>query len=398
MKKALYKFLSRPVYFLVTAVARTLPGLKEDESFEAMPRSPVLPVALPVNIDRLPEKLAKSFVKNKQVPTRRIFILKDVWISRRTIVFKNLKLFLPSLPWLRDLPTYRKGQLLMKQWLWKPREILASENVVLAHDEWAVENYYHWMIESLPRLALIKKFYPDCLLIFPDPAKGYIKSTVHAMGFEKLLFFDRDHQNFLKVGNLVFPELVYYDEIKNPPAKSSLNTQDDEFEELIVTVKKQLLNFYCPEKIPKTKRTYISRSRQKKRRILNEEDIKPILKKYDFQIIYFEDLSFEEQIKVMYETEIVVGMHGANMVNILFMQEGARVVEIMNKDFLNDAYYLLASSTRLPYFSVPCTMADKSIKLTDDMMVLNDAHVTVDVAELEAAIKMAVEYQPQQQL
>lgn len=386
MKRAAFKLVSKPIYFLATIIARRLPGLKEDYSMEVYPESPVLPVSLPVNFDTLPENLARSFVKHKRIPPRRIFVLNNVYVNRRTVIFKNLKIFIPSLPWLKDLPAYRNGKLLLKQWLIHARTTSPNELVALAYDEWSVENYYHWMIESLPRLALIQMYYPNCMLIFPQPAKEYIEATVAVMGFNRLLYLNRDKENFLNVSHLVFPELVYYDDVKE--VQSEITNKS--YEELIVTVRKKLLNHYCPKTVVPKKRTYISRAKQTKRRLVNEEEIKPVLEKYGFEIIYFEDMSFTQQIAIMFETKIFLGLHGANMVNILFMQEGAKVIELMNKDFLNDAYYLLASSVKLPYYSVPCTMADESIKPTDDMITLNDADVLVDKDRLEETILMAL--------
>lgn len=101
-------------------------------------------------------------------------------------------------------------------------------------------------------------------------------------------------------------------------------------------------------------------------------------------------MPFLEQMRLMLGTALFVGLHGANMVNLLFMQQGSKVIEMMNKDYMNDAYYLMSSSINIPYYSVACTMADKNIKLTDDRVVLNSADVLVDVKKLEKVINLAL--------
>ena len=401
MKRAAFKLVSKPIYFLATIIARRLPPLHEKEAIAALPPSPVLAVRLPVNYTQLPLEFAKRFTKTKRFPQQHIFVLDNVYINRWTIVFKNLKIYHRSLPWEKDLVLYRQGRFLLRQWLSKKQTVPNNEIAALVFDQWSVRNYYHWMIESLQRLMFLKMHYPNAYLIVPHPASNFITSTISALGFNKIKFLDRESPDVLKVSKLLFPQIVYADvdselatsdNIPPSPHKVTLpkNFESISYEEPILTVRKTLLAHYSPTPVIPKKRTYISRAKQTKRRLLNEEEIKPVLEKYGFDTVYFEDMSFTEQIAIMFETKIFLGLHGANMVNILFMQEGAKVIELMNKDFLNDAYYLLASSVKLPYYSVPCTMADKSIKPTDDMIILNDADVLVDKDRLEETILMAL--------
>ena len=401
MKRVITNLISKPIYFVATGIARSLPLLQENEVIEAFPKSPVLLTSLPANFEKLPPEFARRFTKTKRIPEQHIFILRHVYINGWAIVFKNFRIFLRSLPWKNDLPLYRQGRFLLRQWLSKKIKIPDNEIAALAFDQWAVRNYYHWMIESLPRLMLIKMHYPNCVLIFPEPAADFIESTVAAMGFSKIQVLQRESAKIIKVPTLLFPQIVYSDVDDRlatsdniPPSGKTIKSKypvTGPYEELILTVRKKLLSHHCPTPVARKKRLYISRSKQTKRRLLNEEEIKPVLNKYGFETVYFEDMNFTRQIAVMFEADIFVGLHGANMVNILFLQEGAKVVELMNEDFLNDVYYLLASSIGLPYYSVPCAMADKTIKPTDDIITLNDAHVVVDVHQFEETIKLAVE-------
>ncbi|WP_181885005.1 glycosyltransferase family 61 protein [Pontibacter diazotrophicus] len=367
-----------------------------------------LPVSLPVNYEKLPEEFANQFVKTKSIPGRRIFVMKDVWVSGRGVVFKYLRIFAPSLPWLRDMTLYRKGMLFVKQWAKDVQEIPDTEIVALVYDNWSAENYYHWMIESLPRLLLVQKKYPDFQLLIPDPAPGYIRSTIDLLGFKNVLPLSRRDDKVIKVSNLALPELVYYEEEeygsqsayrlqqataseKNMQLPGSVPLPRLEEEELIVKVRRKLLkHFYNKPAVPE-RRIFVSRSRQNTRRLLNENEVLPVLEKYGFEIIYFEGLSFNEQVQLMLETAVFVSVHGSNMVNILFLQSGARVVEMMNQAFLNDAYYLMASSIGLAYYSVPCTMPGTTMPLSEDTVAINDADLVVNVPELEETLHTALQ-------
>lgn len=399
--------LREAVFRSFSLVARMLPLWKETDAVEVLPPMQYLPVALPVNYEKLPEDFAKQFVKIKSIPRRRIFILKDVCVSGRAVVFRNLRIFTPSLPWLRDIPHYRKGRLLSKQWLRNVKVIPDSTVVALVYDNWSAENYYHWMVESLPRLLMVQESFPDSLLLIPEPAPEYIRNTVALLGFNKVLPFSRRDDNILKVSTLVSPELVYYDEEEygslsgfrsqrafapEIKASSHQSTPLPKFgeEELIVTVRKKLLlKFYDKPAVPE-RRVFVSRSRQKTRRLVNENDVLPVLERYGFEIVYFEALTFKEQVNLMLQTAVFVSVHGSNIVNILFLPFGAQVVEMMNKELLNDAYYLMSSSIGLPYYSVPCTMADTTLKGVDDTVAVNDAGLLVNISELEDTLCLAL--------
>jgi hypothetical protein len=78
------------------------------------------------------------------------------------------------------------------------------------------------------------------------------------------------------------------------------------------------------------------------------------------------------------------------MVNILFLPASAKVIELMNATYLNDAYYLMASSIEIPYYSVPCSMANPAIADRGDSVLINDADLLADLPQLENVIQLAL--------
>jgi capsular polysaccharide biosynthesis protein len=194
------------------------------------------------------------------------------------------------------------------------------------------------------------------------------------------------------------PELVYYEyteaDVLTPEKEVALTAPVTpeitalQQNELIVAVRNRLLAAFTATATAPHRKIYVSRAQQKTRRLANEGAILPILEKHGFELVYFETLSFGEQLRLMQETRVFAGVHGANMVNLLFLQPGAQVVELMNKDYVNDAYYLLASSIKLPYYAVPCCMADGTIDATADRVVLNDADLLVAPADLEQTLAL----------
>ena len=71
------------------------------------------------------------------------------------------------------------------------------------------------------------------------------------------------------------------------------------------------------ENINLSKRIWVSRELASKRKIKNFNEIEPVLKKYKFQIVNFENLSFKDQIYISHNAEIIAGLHGAGLSNML---------------------------------------------------------------------------------
>lgn len=400
----LYKWTIRTIMSIITVVSKYLPQWKETLCIEVFPPLLSIKVTLPVNHQLLPKALGQQFISVKNIPSRRIFILNNVYISGQAVVFKNCRIFIPSLTWLRDIDLFRKGDLFIKQWKQNIHKPESKKNYALVYDDWSAANYYHWMIEALPRLLMVQNKFPDAVLIVPEPAPEYITLTLAIMQYTCLYTLHRHPGSVLKVKKLVLPELVYYEEKEENvsaqdkkiskghaeirPGAMPFNYQQ---EELIKVVRNKLMVAYRDKPVIPSKRIYISRSRQKYRQLVNEQQLLPFLASNGFEIKYFEDMKFMEQIDMLFNTVVFVSVHGSNMVNILFMQKGSRVIELMNENYLNDAYYLLSSTFQLPYYAVPCKMADASINISDDSVKLNDADLVADTASLQQIIKTAIE-------
>lgn len=80
---------------------------------------------------------------------------------------------------------------------------------------------------------------------------------------------------------------------------------------------------------PYGSRLYVSRSRAATRRVSNEDHLLGALIPLGFEAVELSDLSFAEQAARFAHADIVVSAHGAGLANILFMRQGAHVVELI---------------------------------------------------------------------
>jgi capsular polysaccharide biosynthesis protein len=98
-----------------------------------------------------------------------------------------------------------------------------------------------------------------------------------------------------------------------------------------------------------SKRIYISREKANRRRILNEEELNPILKKFGFQRIFAEDLSLFEVAGIMRDATHIVAPHGAGLSNVVFCNPGTKVMEVFNTH-ISTEFWKLCAARELPYF------------------------------------------------
>jgi hypothetical protein len=75
-------------------------------------------------------------------------------------------------------------------------------------------------------------------------------------------------------------------------------------------------------------RLYISRRGTKLRQIVNEDELMAGLKRLDFQVLESKWDNHPEQLAAFSEAEVIVGVHGAGMSNIIFSSPGTKVLEM----------------------------------------------------------------------
>ena len=107
-----------------------------------------------------------------------------------------------------------------------------------------------------------------------------------------------------------------------------------------------------PKNAGGNRRVFVSRSRERLRFIENEAEVRELCRRLDFQFIDPGEFSPELQIEIFSSAEIVVGIHGAGLTNIVFCSPGSRVLEIFpppSAGYLPFHYIMLASMQRLKY-------------------------------------------------
>lgn len=190
---------------------------------------------------------------------------------------------------------------------------------------WFIERVYHnhshWLTAHLPKLLLLRdRGALDDVLMPPERTAG-MDGSLRMLGLEPDQFTTFDPSRPLRVDELTF--LV-----------------TDRFRpELLRLVPEAYGVLDAP---PAHRKVYISRARATRRRLLNEDEIWPLLEAEGFERVFMEELGFEQQVELMRQTAVLFAPHGAGLTNMMFCPPGAHIVEIADLSFPNPNFYAVA--------------------------------------------------------
>ncbi|MCE5294562.1 MAG: glycosyltransferase family 61 protein [Chlamydiales bacterium] len=210
-----------------------------------------------------------------------------------------------------------------------------DEKVAILHTTGAHYNYYHWMIDLLPRIDLIRKSGLQPVKYYlRAPIFPYQKETLQKLGIqEKDCLYVEDYP-FLKAKELIGPSLAA------PPFKVPIPHWATQF----------LRSSFLPNEILQpTERIYISRKQASSRRVVNEEELLPFLERNNFKVVVLENLTVAQQAHLFASARTIIAVHGAALTNLVFSAKGTQVIELFHPKFILHCYHWLSYQRELPY-------------------------------------------------
>jgi capsular polysaccharide biosynthesis protein/Flp pilus assembly protein TadD len=189
-------------------------------------------------------------------------------------------------------------------------------------------NYYHWMLDTLPRLAAVEDAIGEGgedglpLLVNRTPT-AFQRRTLELMGLDfRRLMVPRG------------PALMRFARLSVPGLVSRPRRPDGQMDWMIPSVNVQAAR-WVRERLMAGMRTgrggrriLISREGSLFRRCENEAAIAAIATRHGFTPVRLEDLTFDAQVELFSAAEIVMGVHGAGFTNMLFAPAGALLIEL----------------------------------------------------------------------
>lgn len=295
----------------------------------------------PINFNIKDEKKFSHY-NGYKTGTESILFFKEVNVSYEGVVFKDLNNSDRCFP--HTLFGADFGFLyILKNYVFRKKVKTSNDKVyILLFDFWSAENYYHWLIDSLPRLWIIQNELKQTnySLLLPADCREFIKKTLNYFEVSHIMYIKKN--KYVRVQKLYLP---YYLAGSGHihPAK-------------IFEIKQFFVSKILSQ--PGREKVYVSRAKQKARKIINEQDVIKIVTTLGFEVVYFEDYTFEQQVEIGKGAKYMVSSHGANLTNMMFMTEGSRVLELIKSEGPNFCYWALANAAKVDYYYQLCEVKE----------------------------------------
>ena len=184
----------------------------------------------------------------------------------------------------------------------------------------ASENYYHWLLEFLPRLALLEDSgkYEDWPLLIDAGLHPNLKEALaRVCGADRTLVELKRGVRY-GVKRLAAPSPLAWMPVDLKPG-SVLQPGDVVFSKRAVQFLRERLGAQALKVAPKqTRRLFLARPDAPYRRLINEAEIQAVFVRHGFEIVRPERMSVQEQIETFASAEVIAGATGAGFTNIVF--------------------------------------------------------------------------------
>ena len=269
----------------------------------------------------------------------KLVALKDCIVNKRGFIYEQSKFKMNKISLLdeKHYTDFFSVRHYLKKVLFKSKRTLSKQKYLLSFDDWSGD-HYHWFCDTLTRLFAIQDKVKDYILLLPD--SPYIRDV----GLKSLDFFGLKPASieFIKDTELVsIPNLSI---VTHTCLTGYIN--DKIMHDMKAYISSKINYNLIPEK-----KLYITRDKARYRKILNETAVQNIVKDFGYEITRFEDLSWHEQIAQAASASSIVSIHGAGLVNMMFMRPEGSILEFRRtKIYHNQCFWHLSKALQLKYY------------------------------------------------
>jgi len=232
-----------------------------------------------------------------------------------------------------------------------PPQLRLTGNVTSIVSRWSTQNYWHWPMDAISRLALLPEFPADTRILVP-PLLPWMTWFLREMGLEGRWI--ETSATSISVENYFFTVPSSMTGCYNPFAIRFLR---DTF------LPKQTSLGATP------RRLYLIREGLT-RALHNEGEVREFFRRRGWALLAPETRTIPEQIEIFAHAEGVVALHGSALANLLWCSPGCRVLEFAPDNFLAGPFEIVA----------------RILDLRHDFMICpgdHRTHIHVDLAGLE---------------
>jgi Glycosyltransferase 61 len=242
---------------------------------------------------------------------------------------------------------------------WLLRESLPSTNLITNPKYWALirmaplrrarrlapgvlgalawgHNFYHWLIETMPRLQMLESCDPALPIYLPQSSPPFVAASIRMLGLQ-------DRVSWLANGvyeaeSLIVPtrfaEAVYPTAVAVDWLRARLRQ--------------------APPPGERGRLLYVSRRDANIRFVTNEDEVADAMLRLGFETVSLSGLDLDSQVRLMSSARCIVGAHGAGLSHLAFVADGGMVVEFFEEGHSSPSFYYLASLRTAGYACLVC--------------------------------------------
>jgi capsular polysaccharide biosynthesis protein len=247
-----------------------------------------------------------------------------------------------GLPFVKNDPSYLQVR--------RPPATCLEGNWTSLISRWG-DGFYHWMFDSLPRLALLPEWPADTRVLVPAKLYPYHTDTLNWLGLAGR--YRPTSEQHLIVEHYYFSSQPAMTGCYNPYAASFLRE----------TFLKCADAAYDPPKRFFVTRVGVSRG------IANSDEVHRFFESRGWAVVDTAAMPLAQQIRLFAEADAICAVHGAALTNLAFCRPGCQVLELLADNFLNGVYEGLAEAVGLQYDFIVCP-ADSKCRAQVDLAEL----------------------------
>jgi capsular polysaccharide biosynthesis protein len=192
--------------------------------------------------------------------------------------------------------------------------------------------YGHWILEALPRLAVLKELPSDTRIIVPPHKKPYQVDSLEMLGLTNRCRWT--HETHIEVEDYYFI---------SPPSMIAC------YSPYTVEVMRAMFLSLGDFRKPTPRRFFIRRTGPT-RNMSNEAEVLEFFEKAGWTIVDLVNLRFAEQIAWFAGAEAIALIHGSALGNAMWSPRGCKIVELFCEQYLAGDSEWIAQCTGAEYY------------------------------------------------
>lgn len=265
------------------------------------------------------------------------------------------------------------SSVLVKEFEENPEKIVRGALLSGRNDK----NWYHWVIEYLPRLKSYGSLDPDLPIIVSSGMTANFRRSIEILTDRRVVESPREKST--SIGELWV----------SAPVVQVLDSSQVRFEDSLIANLDALswLRTRVMNRIkPSGPRLVFLRRNSVHRGLLNERDVESALVKLGFVSVDIAKMSFEEQVSCFGAADVIVGAGGAVMANYLFAKSGAQVIALVSEASAGFVLPAVIASVAEANFAYCFGETVKGVRRFDHRLAWMHSDFTIQIADVVQSI------------